>query len=203
MTISFPLTLPSGGIVDIQFKTQSSTAMTQSPFTGQQQVFEHAGQWWEAVVTLAPMNRATAAEWQAFFLSLRGRKGTFMLGDPDATTPRGTPSGTPLVNGASQTGSSLATDGWTPDATGLLLKGDYIQIGNHMYMVLNDVDADGSGEATIDVWPRLRADVDDNDPIITSNCKCIFRLTSNDIGWSADRLSHYRMSFACAEVING
>lgn len=40
----------------------------------------------------------------------------------------GVATGTPLVNGASQTGSSLATDGWTNDTTGILLDGDIITL---------------------------------------------------------------------------
>lgn len=42
--------------------------------------------------------------------------------------------GTPLVQGGSQTGSSLATDGWTNDTTGILKKGDIFTISG-VYMV--------------------------------------------------------------------
>jgi hypothetical protein len=40
----------------------------------------------------------------------------------------GVATGTPLVNGASQTGSSLITDGWTNDTAGILLDGDQFTI---------------------------------------------------------------------------
>ena len=42
----------------------------------------------------------------------------------------GVNTGTPLVNGASQTGTSLITDGWTNDTTGILKKGDVFTIAN-------------------------------------------------------------------------
>jgi hypothetical protein len=177
--------------------------MSVSPFTGQAQYQTYTGQWWAASVTLVTMDRAIVSEWQVFLSKLRGKQGTFLMGDPDAETPRGTPVGTPLVNGASQTGNSLITDGWTASADNVLLAGDYLQVGNHMYMVLNDVDADGSGEATIDVWPRLRADVDNNDAITTSSAKTIWRLSTNAITWATDVNGYYTMSFECVEDING
>lgn len=203
MTISYPLTLPTSGIKHIEMTQHNSTASSQSPFTGQQQFQTYTGQWWSASVTLCTLNRASAAEWQSFLAKLRGKQGTFMMGDPDAATPQGTPVGTPLVNGASQTGNTIITDGWTASADDVLLAGDYIQIGNHMYMVLDDVSADGSGNATFDVWPRLRADVDNNDPITTSSCKTIWRLSSNAFVWAADVNGYYTITFECTEDING
>lgn len=41
---------------------------------------------------------------------------------------KGVATGTPLVNGASQTGASLATDGWTNSTTGILRQGDIFTI---------------------------------------------------------------------------
>ena len=85
--------------------------MSMSPFTYQQQAVAHAGQRWEVDVTLPAMNRADAEQWVAFLVSLRGRFGTFTLGDPVGASPRGSAGGTPLVNGASQIGGTLNIDG--------------------------------------------------------------------------------------------
>ena len=41
---------------------------------------------------------------------------------------KGVATGTPLINGGSQTGASLATDGWTNSTTGILKKGDIFTI---------------------------------------------------------------------------
>ncbi len=80
--------------------------------------------------------------------------------------------GTPLTNGALQSGSSIVTDGWTAAAANRLKKGDVIQIAgvfavNPMnrqstgelqdFVVTSDVDSDGSGNATIPVSPALIA----------------------------------------------
>lgn len=80
--------------------------------------------------------------------------------------------GTPLVNGANQNGEYLVTDGWTGGVTGLLKAGDIIHLStikeinpvNYQpvpsgrtarFIVLEDVNSDSSGNATIHVWPPI------------------------------------------------
>ena len=125
MAITYPLTLPSHtGIRNITLRAVNTVGMSMSPFTYQQQAVAHAGQRWEVDVTLPAMNRADAEQWVAFLVSLRGRFGTFTLGDPVGASPRGSAGGTPLVNGASQIGGTLAIDGCTASQTGWLKAGD-------------------------------------------------------------------------------
>lgn len=64
--------------------------------------------------------------------------------------------GTPLVNGVSQTGSNLVTDGW-PNNTVVLKQGDIILIGGltPVYEVTGDVTSNGLGQATITINPPL------------------------------------------------
>lgn len=74
--------------------------------------------------------------------------------------------GTPLVNGANQSGTSLVTDGWTASVTGVLKAGDIITCASskavnpwtrkstgalRLMVVTADVDSDGSGNATIPI----------------------------------------------------
>jgi hypothetical protein len=81
--------------------------------------------------------------------------------------------GTPLVNGASQTGASLITDGWSNSITQLLRKGNRFTIADvyavkpwtrqsigalQQFVVKADVDSDGSGNATISIDPPIRLD---------------------------------------------
>jgi hypothetical protein len=77
------------------------------------------------------MERANAAEWQAFFISCKGIVNTFVLGDPLAKTPRGSVSGASSVtiSPANLIGSrSISTWGWTPSQTNIFRKMDYFQI---------------------------------------------------------------------------
>lgn len=205
MTITYPLTHPtSPGFRNIVFKPRTAVTISISPFTGAQQVQAHQGEWWAVEVTLPRMKRAAAEEWIAFLLKLKGMWGTFYLGDPDGTTPRGSAGGTPLVKGGSQTGSTLLTDGW-PTAAGVLLAGDYLQIGSgssqRLHKNLVDADASPAGETTLDIFPRLRESPANDAAITTSNCKGVFRLASNVMPWSADELSRYEISFGAIEAI--
>ena len=183
-------------------------ASTQSIFTGAEQVYQYSGEWWEAEVQLPPLTKAYAMDWVAALVSLRGKFGTLYLGDWDGRTPRGTASssaGTPLVNGASQTGNSLVIDGATASQTGYLKAGDYIQIGSgsdqRLHMVVADADTDGSGDATLSIEPALRSSPADNASITVSSPKGVFRLSSNETQWDANAISVYGITFAVRESL--
>lgn len=205
MAISYPVAFPDLGIKSMNIRAMNVVGMSQSPFTGQQQVYKHQGQWWEAEITLPPMKRAEAEQIAAFLLKLNGRYGTFTLGDPANTAPRGVGTGTPLVNGGSQTGNSLLTDGWTTSTTGILKAGDWIQLGSgsasRLHKVLSDVNSDSSGAASIDIWPNLRSSPSDNAQITVIAPKGVWRLASNDVNYSIDEASIYGITFACVEAL--
>lgn len=206
MAITYPVSFPSSiGLANINIRARNVVGISSSPFTGQQQVYKHQGQWWEAEVSLPPMKRADAEQAVAFLLKMNGQYGTFLLGDKSSTAPRGVGTGTPLVNGASQTGDELITDGWTPSTTGILKAGDWIQLGSgsttRLYKVLDDVDSDGSGNATINIFPNLRSSPDDDAVITVSNTQGLWRLASNEAEYSIDNMSVYGITFACVEAL--
>lgn len=157
---------------------------------------------WLATLDAPPMERADAMPWVTFLLKLNGQEGTFLLGDAAAKTPRGSALGTPVVSGGSQTGQTLVTGGWTASATGVLKAGDYIQIGQRLYMVLDDVSANGSGAATFDIFPKLRESPTNGTSIVTSNTVGLFRLASSDPDiYDVDRAKHYGISFSAVEAV--
>ncbi len=181
------------------FALESNAITHRSPLNGTVQTVEFPGARWMLTATLPPMPRATAAEWQAFFVKLRGLANRFYAGDPNAKTPRGTALGTPLVNGGSQTGVTLVTDGWTPSQAQALLPGDYFQVGTELKMVVATTVADGTGAATITFEPPLRASPADNAPIITSSPVCTMRLVDPNTGWDIEPASIYGFSFSAVE----
>ncbi len=184
MAITYPLSLPSVGLFTrFSLTGQSANAESRSPFTFERQIQTHQGMLWLAGITLAPMKRVKAEEWRTFFAKLNGLQGTFLMGDLGAKLSRGIATGTPQVDGAGQTGQVLNTKGWTTGVTGILLAGDYIQIGtgltSRLYKNLNDVDSDGGGLAVLDIWPRLRESPADSATIVVNNAEGLFRLGSN------------------------
>jgi hypothetical protein len=179
-----------------------------SPYGFNQQVVSHPGKRWEATVKISPFLRNKAEPWISFLLSLNGRVGTFLLSDPNCATPQGSAStapGTPLVKGASQTGSSLIIDGAPLSATGYLKAGDYIQLGtgsgSKLHKVLVDANSDGTGQVTLDIWPTLRSSPADNDAVIVSGCVGKFRLKDPLTQWDINSMSIYGITFECMEAL--
>lgn len=205
MAYTYPLTFPNIGIKAINIRAQTVVGASVSPFTGQQQVYRHQGQWWEMEVTMPAMKRDEAEQIASFLLKMNGRYGTFLLGDKANTAPRGVGTGTPLVNGASQTGDQLVTDGWTPDTSGILKAGDWIQIGtgsaSRLYKVLDDVTSNASGVATLNIFPSLRYSPADNSAITINSPKGQWRLAANETNFSIDEASVYGITFACIEAL--
>jgi hypothetical protein len=73
-------------------------------------------------------------------------------------TANGPGGGTPLINGASQTGSSIATDGW-PNSITVLKAGDLVKLGalSLTHELTADAVSNGSGQANLQVEPIIVA----------------------------------------------
>jgi hypothetical protein len=209
MAETYPLTFPTQtGVAAVEFTATDVVSVSQSPFTFSQQVVRHAGARWSATISIPPVKRSDSEYWNSFLLRLRGQFGTFLLGDPNGATPRGSAAsaaGTPVVNGASQTGNGLNIDGLPASATGYLKAGDYIQLGSastaRLYKVLEDVDSNGSGEATLNLWPDLRSSPADGAAVVVSNAKGVFRLSNNEAVWTINNAGFYSISFAAVEAL--
>ena len=72
------------------FRLFRAIGQTASPFTGKQLSQEFDAVFWEAEVSLPPLNRTQAAEWQSFLMQLKGSVNHFKFADPDALTNQGT-----------------------------------------------------------------------------------------------------------------
>lgn len=203
MAITYPIALPVvDQPADIVFGGESVVASSMSPFTGDVEVQQHDGQRWHATLNYPPLERADAERLISFLLKLDGMYGTFTMTPPGASAPRGTAAGTPLVNGAGQSGTDLVTDGWNTSEA-VLLEGDYLQLGTgltaRLHKVLDDVTSDGSGDATVSLWPRIKTSAPpaDNAAIVTSSPVGLFRLAENRNDWNVNTALHYGISFSC------
>lgn len=202
MTITYPITPPVDIASAIRLTPVTVVAQNTSPFTLQQEVFEHQGQMWMATIQLPPLEQDQGEKWASFLMQLNGIQGTFLLGDPVGQSARGTPTGTPVVDGAGQQRAKvLNTRGWTPD-TEIFKAGDYIQLdGYRLHKVLADTVSDGSGLASLDIFPRIRDVLIDGAAITVSNTVGIFRMSKNDMSYDIGEAVQYGVSFECREVI--
>jgi hypothetical protein len=190
MAITYPLTWPATLYPQgITLTPVNLTAQAPSPFTAARQTHEHQGKLWRMEYRMAPLTEAQGRELFGLVLALNGVVGTVLVGDMSLDAPRGVGTGTPLAattgsplpNRARQ--SELAVDGLNPNVTGILLRGDMLQIGSgsgsRLHALTADADSDGSGAATLDIWPPLRADVPDAAPITLAKPKGVFHLETN------------------------
>lgn len=194
MSISYPLSLPTSiGIAQITLSANNAVAISQSPFTFQQQIFQHPGQRWTASVSIPAIQRDLAEPWIAFLLSLNGPVGTFLLGDPNGKAPRGTATSATITGSAGSSSPSISM-------TGTLLAGDYLQIGSGATARLHKVLVDRSGTGTIEIWPALRSSVTSATVTLT-NTVGRFRLQGSEQTFSIDDSSKYGISFDCVEAV--
>lgn len=207
MAITYPLSFPAnvGGPAQIMISSENVVSTSSSPFTFSEQSYVHPGQRWLASVTLPPMKRERAEPWITFLMSLKGRQGYFLLSDPNAYSPQGSVSGTVLVNGASQFGTTLLVDGISANLSNAFKAGDYIQLGSgaaaRLHKILVNASANSSGMATLEIWPDLRESPADNSVVTYLGASGLFRLTDNVTSWNINQISSYGISFDCVEYV--
>ena len=175
---------PNVGFTSMTMRLRSATAVSQSPFTYDQQTYQHQGVRWEAEVQLPPLKRSDAKQVEAFFAALRGQANTFTMGNPIHNT---------TATGAITSGSAGATT--VTGSTSGVVAGDYFETGSALYIV---TDISGS---SISIMPPLRSAISSSTPMDFTLPKGTWRLASNDIGWSINEASLYGFTFACVEAI--
>ena len=172
----------------IELGMSDSVAINRSPFTGSTQTLTWPGaDWWDASIALPKLLPTDAAVWSSFLAELRGMQNVFLLGDPTYKGPKGSVLGSPVVNGINNAMSTtLNTRGWQPNAFGLLRPGDYLQLGTiltitnvRLHRVLDLVDSDANGDASITIWPSIREATVDGQAISFNNPQGTFRLATN------------------------
>ncbi len=207
MSISYPLSLPTSVKPNrTTWGLDSVVGNLESIYTKQQHVQEQDGERWAIELDFPVMEIAEAGAFRSFMAKLRGVYGTFLYGDVTRASAQGNPAGTGRVNGASQTGNNLVTDGWTASVTDLFKEGDWIQLGSgsssKLHMVVEDVDSDGSGNATLKIVPELRDSPADDAVITYSDCKGVFRLQSNSVAvFSTSGPDHTRIRIKAVEAL--
>jgi hypothetical protein len=199
------VSLPAGSgalqSVDWNFTTAVSTVT--SVFTGQVQAQIWPGaDMWSGTATLPPLTQKQADAWISALMQMQGMANAFQLGDPLKKSPRGSALGTPVADGSiamAAGGKTLFTENWNTLQTGLLLPGDYLQIGFRLHRVLDEVISDNNGKAPINIWPSLREVPVNGEPLVLNSPVGIFRLANNKGTWSSgvDLLTH--LSFAFTE----
>ena len=145
-----------------------------SDWTGRRQTMSSGRGWWESQITFPPIvGAANINAWRSFIAKSRGKANDFQVKiDP---TAQSSATATPLVNGASQTGRTLNTDGWPISAT-VLQAGQYVTINNQLLQLTENVTSNGSGVAVLTFEPPIRVSPADNAAIEYKNPYCLMYL---------------------------
>jgi hypothetical protein len=197
------LTLPDiMGIERASFGLESNTKVFSSSINKSTQTARFSGARWTATYRLVPHTLDDIAEIQSFLVQLRGRSGRFYAYDPLKRSPRGTGNGNPVVDGDSQTGTSLDTTGWAPNET-VLRKADYVQIGDtdELKMVTQDIISDGSGNATLVYEPPIRTSPLDQSNIIVHDASAVMLLAEDKVSWEEEQGQLSRVTIKGVEAL--
>jgi len=218
---------PDIGATNISMRLRRANAVSKSPFTYSQQVYEYPGSQWEMEMTLPPLTYAASREVEAFLLKTRGQAETFFAGNPLHTS-------TAVVSlaAATQTRDTvLQCQGSEVSA------GTYFQLGNHLYMCTDYF----SGSGVMQIQPPMReslsllnafdcglitaaATTSDDDGLVSQaatetvdfglitaavseralnflNPKCLWRMSSSETGWTTDVASLTAFTFSFVEAL--
>lgn len=163
--------IPSG----VEWGIKANTQVFVSDLNGSVQTVELPGARITCTLRLPPLERADAAQMEAFIAKLRGQANRAQIPLFGRRAPRGTWAGTPRVNNEagsptlSQTGTSLVCDGFSASAT--IKAGDWFNIGSggQLVMVTDDATANGSGQVTLSVQPPIRTAPADNTLLVSTD----------------------------------
>lgn len=195
-TYSFPSVAPSS----LVWQLVSNAASYPSAFTGAIQTLDRGGERWSATLTFTNLKGDDRAEMDGFISRLNGQQHRFTLQNY-AAPQRGTLNGTPLVNGAAQTGSSIDIDGATPSQTNWIRAGDFFSVNGELKQCVLDADSDGGGNVTIEFRPRLRVSPSDNAPVTIFQPTGTFLLANDGVAISSRPGVFSSLQIECVEDI--
>lgn len=155
----------------------SNTKTFRSPFNGTTQVARYPGSRWQCTMTISNQSDEQARRVEALLALLDGEYGRVKLCDYGREGRA--PAGTPVVNGADQTGMQLQTRGWTA-STMVLRVGDYITVNDELKLVTANVTSSATGTAIIPIAPLLRTSPPDGSALEVRHPYGIFKLKDSN-----------------------
>lgn len=173
--------------------------------SGQRNVRSGERHMWRMKITTPLLTRSQYQKLTAFAVKQQGRYDTFTVVSSMFKEPLGNPSGTGLVNGATNAGvSTISTDGWTANNNNLFKAGDLIKFANHkkVYMLVEDAISNGSGAATLTFKPSLVSPLTDNEAIIFTDVPFTVAFAKDPFPIEGDVTKYAKFEIELEEVWN-
>tara|TARA_R110000822_G_scaffold310366_1_gene442847 strand:+ start:184 stop:852 length:669 start_codon:yes stop_codon:yes gene_type:complete len=220
-------TFPPIGATNISMRLRRANAVASSPFTYAQQVYQHQGTRWEMEMSLPTLNYNQAREVEAFLINTRGQAETFFAGNPLHTSA----AVVSLSALTATRDTVLQCEGNEVHAGTYFQLGDHLymctdyfsgsgkmQIEPPMRESLSLLNAFDCGLITDTattsedrgwVFQTVQETVDfgfvseavGNRVLNFLNPKCLWRMASNDTGWTTDVASMHEFTFAFVEAL--
>ena len=188
---------------DVAISTNQNTIVTTTA-SGRRQARQIDGQRFRLRLRFPVMTRTEFAPINAFILKQRSQLESFQYVPPTISAPLGVATGTIAVNGAILAGvTSVAIDGMANSTNGVFKAGDYFRFTsqNKVYMVMADVNSNGSGQGTLTFEPPLRSNVADNNVLIYSNVDFTVGLTGDIQEFNISTENYFQYEVDLIEVL--
>lgn len=175
---------------DIQITPMNKVAQTASIYSNYQDRVDYGGEWWEMSIVLTFSEWDEGADVFAWANNLRLVDGIGRVEIPDTAPRRGTTTADSLTTTASASGTQREVQVGGLGAGKTLLRGSFIECpGNRLHTLLEDVTADGSGGATLTLFPRVRQVINAGSTLILGGAarpRGLWRLKAPPrLSWSA------------------
>ena len=199
-TLSWPVSIIAPVELSLELRANTQTG-GRSPFTGTETTLAMPGARWAASMSYrlsSGSSQPTAGQAQvlsAFLSRLRGRAGRFTWGPTQAMPRRSTTSvaGTPVINGANQTGDVLSTRGWPASTANIFMPGDFLswldptgrpqlhQVFGLTTGGASGVPSDAGGVCNVAISPSIRRSPADGVALNVLSPVGIFRLSDDGV----------------------
>lgn len=193
--VTFPLAWNKATACRIDMISQ--TGLFPSFLTGSIQTTERGGHLWQLAASFVA-DLTDAGTLRAFIAEMRGQANRVLVTPPDLDQ-QGAYGGTPLVNGASQTGDSLVINGASNNITNWARAGDYISFPNgtwnELKLVTADANSDGAGNVTLSIEPVIRNSPADAAAVEVTTPTGQFLMSDSTMGWNSRPAAQGPVSF--------
>jgi len=177
----------------VAMKLRDNSGVFDSPMIASQQTIDRGGLHWIATYTYTELRNDDRGEMLGTIAAMRGRANRMRVSVYD-NEKRGAYGGTPLVDGASQTGSSIDLKGCSNNISNWIRRGDYFSVainGEHeLKMCTADASSNGTGLITVSFEPRLRFSPANSAVVfvedgVLSKPQGVFLLANGEQNWSS------------------
>ena len=172
--------------------------------SGRKQARQIDGQKFAITLRYPPMTRAEFSPIKAFIMKQRSRLESFTVIPPDTEADaQGSASVTLRVDGSISAGATTCTiDNMPNSVNGVLKAGDYFRFTGQtkVYMAVEDLNSDATGEGTLTFEPPLRENVADDVELIYDNVDFTVSLTNDIQEYSIGTTNLYQYELDVVEV---